>query len=126
MYYGITACKVPFNVFLASIIIVPTEWTAFKWHADMQTNKFPENTSQLEVTYTVSNICLHQCSIIILIILAGGIRGIYSHMRQRTDIIHTYTIEVITSSLNYIIIYYLKWARSALRDLWLEVWGSSC
>ena len=21
---------------------------------------------------------------------------------------------------------YLKWARSALRDLWLEVWGSSC
>ena len=23
-------------------------------------------------------------------------------------------------------LYNLKWARSALRDLWLEVWGSSC
>ena len=29
----------------------------------------------------------------------------------------------------YIHIYilcYLKWARSALRELWLKVWGSSC
>ena len=31
------------------------------------------------------------------------------------------------ASCSYILcICYLKWASSALRDLWLEVWGSSC
>ena len=38
-------------------------------------------------------------------------------------------INLVPEHYIYIYMYnicYLKWARSALRDLWLEVWGSSC